>query len=833
MRKKHLLTAVLAAFFGTGLPSFAQADNASSQTQNDGSPARNDSSQGSQTPDDSSLEDALYEADTSDVILLQDVVISATRAPKEAPFAVSNLSRKELADFSLSGRELPFLLSRTPGVTAWSENGTGIGTSYLRIRGAGGSNINVTLDGVPLNSPEDQCVFWANMNSYSQLLGSVQIQRGIGSSTNGDGVFGGTVSLGTLEPSLTPSATVNGAYGAFNSYTGGVNLSSGLLWKHLILEGAFHQSGTDGYVHGTAGRSGSYYGALTWLGRKVKFSYKLIGNYETTGQAWNGVTAGSDDLSLMEGTYGVHTGIQTYAELCRVGLGRYNSLYEYLVTDGTGAFVQDDKGNYVTERYQMKNGSFWPRTTDNFWQNHHIVNAAWNIIGGLKASATLHYTHGYGWYEEFRRNNKLLKYGIPWFTDSEGKTVKKADFVRKKGLDQHHFGGILNLMWKNEHWDLSGGVAVQQFIGNHYAHLNYCSNDELFNAVFKDGLYSYYNSDAKKMDANLFLKAAYYFSREWSVFADLQYRHVNYKTWGGNDKYTDNGDGTSTQQQLNVLERFDYFNPKLGVNFSKGGHRAYASVAWSGREPERNNYTDNGSYPFPKAEHLLDCELGYQYKGENWEAGINFYYMRYQDQLVQTGEQSDIGENLTTNIGRSFRTGAELTAGWDVTSWLRLEANAALSANRLLDFDEVVAVDFGDYGYRTIHHANKALAYSPSAIVNIFADVHYKGISLTWRTGYVSRQYLDNTEHIDRALPEYSLSAFGLGYTMHFPRVVKELRIGVDVNNVFNARIAQSGWVYSTILENYGDHPDSNRYYQIGFIPVAPCNAQVSVRMRF
>ncbi len=211
MRNKHLLTAVLAAFIGTGLPSFAQADNSrtSPQAPNDGLPARNDRSQGSQTPDDSSLEDALYEADTSDVILLQDVVVSATRAPKEAPFAVSNLSRKELADFARSGKELPFLLSRTPGVTAWSENGTGIGTSYMRIRGAGGSNINVTLDGVPLNSPEDQCVFWANMNSYSQLLGSVQIQRGIGSSTNGDGVFGGTVSLGTLEPSLTPSATVN------------------------------------------------------------------------------------------------------------------------------------------------------------------------------------------------------------------------------------------------------------------------------------------------------------------------------------------------------------------------------------------------------------------------------------------------------------------------------------------------------------------------------------------------------------------------------------------------------------------------------------------------
>lgn len=807
--KKHFLTAILAAALAaTALPSRAQADGTRHS-------------------------DALAAADTSDVILLEEAVIGAVRASKDAPFAVANLGRKELAEFSRSGKELPFLFARTPGVTAWSENGTGIGTSYLRIRGSGGSHINVTLDGVPLNSPEDQCVFWANMNSYSQLLGSVQIQRGIGSSTNGDGVFGGTVSLATGEPSLIPTATVSGAYGAWNSYTAGIKLSSGLLWKHLILEAAYHQSGTDGYVHGTAGRSGSYYGALTWLGRRLKIGYKLLGNFENTGQAWNGITAGSDDLSLMDGTYGAATGIKTYADLCRVGLGRYNSLYEQLATDDNGDFIQDEAGNYTTRRYTMKDGSFWPRTTDNFWQNHHLLNAAWTITERLKFSATLHYTHGYGWYEEFRENNKLLKYGIPWFTDSGGKTVKKADFVRKKGLDQHHFGGIVNLMWKDERWDVSGGVAVQQFIGNHYAHLNYCSNDGLIARYFKEGRYDYYNSDARKMDANIFLKAAFNITREWSVFADLQYRHVNYRTWGGNDKYIDNGDGTATQQQLNVLGRFDFFNPKAGVNFSLDGHRAYASVAWSNREPERNNYTDNGNYPFPKAEHLLDTEAGYQFKGENWNAGVNLYYMYYKDQLAQTGELSDIGENLTTNIARSYRAGAEITAGWDVTSWLHLEANAALSANRLLDFDEVVPVDFGDYGTRRFHYSDKALAFSPTAIVNVFADVHYKGVSLTWHTSYVSRQYLDNTQNIDRSLPGHSLSSFGLGYTFTFPRVVRSLRIGVDVNNVFNARVAQSGWVYSSILENYGDHPDSNRYYQIGFIPVAPCNAMLSVRMQF
>ncbi|MBP5398123.1 MAG: TonB-dependent receptor plug domain-containing protein [Bacteroidales bacterium] len=777
-------------------------------------------------------------ADSTDVIALQEAVIGAVRAPKDAPFAVANISKKELADFSRSGRELPFLFARTPGVTAWSENGTGIGTSYLRIRGAGGSRINVTLDGVPLNSPEDQCVFWANMNSYSQLLGSVQIQRGIGSSTNGDGAFGGSIALGTANPSLIPSATVSGAYGAFNSYTAGIKLSSGLLWNHLILEGAFHQSGTDGFMHGTKGTAGSYYAALTYLGKNVKIGYKLLGNYENTGQAWNGVTAGNDDLSLMDGCgcdpswgYDQSTGIRTYADLCQVGLGQFNSLYERLDTDGNGLFYKDANGNYVTKRYTMSDGSLWPRTTDNFWQNHHILSGAWTPSEALKLSATLHYTGGKGWYEEFRYNNKLLKYGIPWTPDGQGGTIKKADFVRRKGLTQDHFGGLLNLLWKKGAWELTAGIAVQYFKGYHYAFLSYCSNAEVLRQHFDaDGRHSYYNSNADKLDGDIFLKALWHLSPAWSLFADLQYRDVRYRTTGGNDKYIDNGDGTSTQQQLDVNVAHHFFNPKTGVNFSQDGHRAYASFAYSSREPERNNYTDNGSYPFPRPECLYDTEAGYQYKGDNWDAGINLYYMYFKDQLVQTGEVSDIGEALTTNIPRSYRTGAELTAGWDITSWLRIEGNAALSANRLLDFDEVV--EDWDNGYQRFHYTDKTLAFSPTAILNGFIDIHYKGISLTWHTSYVSRQYLDNSENLERSLPGYSLSEFGLSYTMKFPRIVRELRFGVDVSNVFNARVAQSGWVYSAIAESLG-HSNANRYYQIGFIPVAPCGALASVRVTF
>lgn len=264
--------------------------------------------------------------DTTRVNNLNEVVVKAVRAPKSSPFAVENINKPELERFATSGKELPMLFARTPGVLAWSENGVGTGTVYMRMRGAAGSRINVTVDGVPLNSPEDQCVFWANMNSYAALMGSAQIQRGIGSSTNGDGAFGGAVSLATAAPSLKPTVEVTGSYGSFNTYRFGGKFSTGLLWDHLVLDGAYHETNTDGYIHGTSGRSGSYYGGLTWFGDRFKISYKNIGNFEHTGQAWNGVPAcnydGDTDLKAW--------GIKSYKDMWKQGLGKFNPLYESL-----------------------------------------------------------------------------------------------------------------------------------------------------------------------------------------------------------------------------------------------------------------------------------------------------------------------------------------------------------------------------------------------------------------------------------------------------------------------------------------------------------------------
>lgn len=763
-------------------------------------------------------------ADSTKVKVLSEVSVKAVKAQLNAPFATSKIDAQELNSFSKTGQELPFLFARTPGVTAWSENGVGTGTCYMRIRGAGDSRINVTLDGVPLNSPEDQSVFWVNMNSYAALLESAQIQRGVGTSTNGDGAFGGTIALQTKVPSLTPSLELTGSYGSYNTYNVGGNFSTGMLLNHLVIDGAYHHTGTDGFIHGTDGNSGSYYGGIAWLNTDgtLKLSYKNIGNYEKTGQAWNGVCPGDGEYSMNS-----YEGVRTYQDLYDKGLGQYNELYEN--------FSPDWAGGWTISRYKLKDGSDYRGATDNFWQNHNLLNLSWNINDHWSTTGTLHYTHGYGYYDSFRYQNKAKKFGLPAVL-SDGSSLGKEDYIRRKGMTQDCYGVVWNLNYKDEKWDVIGGASLQNFEANHYGYLLYTSNDRLAADLFTDeGRYKYYNSDANKADGQLFLKGMYHINDAWDVFADVQYRHVGYMTNGTHDTFVKQADGTYKAHPLNIKEKYDFLNPKAGLSFHKNGHNAYLSYAMSHREPERNNFTDNGNYPAPLAEMVHDVELGYNYQTNRWHAGIGLYAMYYNNQFVQTGQLSDIGEKLTTNINKSYRLGMEIEAGINVTKWFALEGNAAISKNTIRDFDEVVETydaDWNDLAPTIVHYDNSTLAFSPSVILNGFADFHYKGFKATWHTGFVSKQYLDNTANEDRSLPGYTRTDIALSYDMKVAKKgLKNIILGVNFNNIFNKHYASNGWAYSAIV---GDgYPESDRYYQLGYVPMAGFTCMGNITLKF
>ena len=339
------------------------------------------------------------------------------------------------------------------------------------------------------------------------------------------------------------------------------------------------------------------------------------------------------------------------------------------------------------------------------------------------------------------------------------------------------------------------------------------------------------DSDAAKLDGSAFVKGTYHIGKNWEAFADLQYRHVGYRTTGINDKFYDEG-GRWYNQELNVDENYDFLNPKLGLSWISGPNHAYVSAAMSHREPSRDNFTDNYKYPNPKAEQVIDYELGYHYSTRNFYFDATLYYMDFKDQLVQTGELSDIGEKLTTNIAKSYRAGIELAANWRICKLLTLEGNAALSQNKVKDFDEKVEVDW-TRNAATFHYDNSTLAYSPSAILNGMVHFNYKGLQATWHTNYVSRQYLDNTENKDRSLPAFSFSNLKFTYTSKVKKVapLHEVVLGLQFNNLFDAHYATSGWVYSAILS--GTHPNENRYYQMGFVPMAGRTAMANLTLRF
>lgn len=765
--------------------------------------------------------------DTTRVNNLNEVVVKAVRAPKSSPFAVENIKKTELERFASSGKELPMLFARTPGVLAWSENGVGTGTVYMRMRGAADSRINVTVDGVPLNSPEDQCVFWANMNSYAALMGSAQIQRGVGASTNGDGAFGGSVSLATAAPSLKPTVEVTGSYGSFNTYRVGGNFSTGLLADHFIIDGAYHETNTDGYIHGTGGRSGSYYGGLTWLGDRFKLSYKNIGNFEHTGQAWNGVAAcnydGDTDLKAW--------GINSYKDMWKHGLGKFNSLYEELVIPMDDNWAADPTKPLTTERYKMRDGSYWKQTTDNFEQSHNILNFTWQPADmRWSHSVTAHYTYGYGYYTEFKKDTKLAsKFGINEMYENNGELKPvKSDAIRKKGLTQNNYGALYNVNYKDALWDVMGGFSMQLFRCNHWGKVTYIADEALEKKYFTDGRYKYYDSDANKNDWSWFFKANRKFGNGWNWFLDMQMRYVNYNTDGLNDHFEQGADGNYKNQSIDINENYFFVNPKAGISYDANGHKAYASIAYANREPERNNFTDNIGYGNPSPERLLDLEWGYQYQGENWFAGVNFYYMKYVNQFVMTGEKSDIGESLTRNIKDSYRLGAEVSAGWSPLSWLSLEGNVALSRNRLKNFKECVESWDGPAVWNTYKSSN--IAFSPSAILNGFVDVHFAGFRATWHTNFVSKQYLDNTESSERSLPCYSQTNVNASYTFNFAKRVlglKQVVLGADFNNIFDRHYAASGYVY------YDWYNNNKRNSTVAYIPMAGFNCLGTVTLKF
>ena len=678
------------------------------------------------------------------------------------------LTREQLNQ-SNTGQNLPFLLASTPALVATSDDGLGIGYTYFRIRGTDHTRINMTLNDVPLNDSESQTVFWVNMTDMASSMSSLNVQRGVGTSTNGSASFGASINMSTSAKPTQPAEGAQPAQCAHDrssatiSFNGGMyNTFREMINAHIVLpnqwraNARFSKVNSDGFLYRTASDLYSYYGDLGWYGAKTEVVGRFFGGSEKTGMGWDGVDYNT--------AYGINGSDR-----------RYNPAGEYttLAIDGSDSTV------------------YYPNQTDNYTQQHAQLTVKHRLTPNWSLSATAHYTHGAGFYEQYKRK-KLSYWGLPY--------SHKAYGMYRKHLDNQFFGGVLTAKYISEIVDLQLGGAANHYLGDHFGTLHYLE-DSLIIPIN----YEYYRNNARKTDANIYAKANWRIinraQEKLSLYADLQYRYVRYERNGMNDE-----DMTDLPLEVD----FHFFNPKAGLTYQNRGHLLAASFAIANREPSRNNYKENvvydaatGEYTgLPHAERLYDYELGYTYSHPRFAIGANLYFMDYDNQLVLTGEYNDVGAYKTKNVKDSYRMGAEITAGVKISDWLRWDANLVASRNKILNYHQYVDLYDDQDNWNWVGQdsvvGTTTIAFSPTLTASSLFTFDVAGFTATVQTNVVSKQYLDNTQDENAMLRAYSTTNLNLQYQLPMQQWCKkdnapDIRLMCQINNIFNAKYANNG----------------------------------------
>lgn len=709
------------------------------------------------------------------LVNLESIEVSANRADVKTPVAFTNVSKAKLQR-SNDGRDMTYLLSMTPSVVVTSDAGAGMGYTSMRVRGTDPTRINVTANGIPLNDGESSIVYWINMPDLASSTRDVQIQRGAGTSTNGAGAFGASVNMITDAPSDEAYAEISGAYGMYNTNRETIRVGSGLLGNHWNFDARISHMGSDGYIDRATSRLWSYFAQAAYSSRNTNIRFIAFGGKEKTYMAWD---------------YASKKDMEKYGR-------RYNPCGKYT----------DDNGNTA----------FYPNQHDNFEQHHFQLLLSQRLGDKWNLSAALHYTDDYGYYEQYKTSRTLAEYGLT------GTDITESDLVRLKFNDNGHGGALINANFRSGRWNVVTGGALNYFHGDHFGQVAWVRN--YVGPI--DPLQNYYSNTGKKTDGNIFARANFDITEGFSAFGDMQYRGIHYTIKGVSDNWDWN---TGSMASLDVDRTWNFFNPKLGLNYEKGAHRTFASWSVAHKEPVRSNFTDGDPNHEPMAERLFDYELGYAFNHPVISAGVNLYYMDYKDQLVVTGQLSDTGNPLSVNVDRSYRTGIELQASFRPwCDWFQWNVNATFSRSRIKNFTEYIyedewtnpiAIDCGD----------TPIAFSPDVIVNNSFDFSYKGFEASLQTQYVGKQYMNNAASEETALDAYCVSNLHLNYTLPAIKGVKKITLGLSVYNIFNTKYCNNGYAGAGYTVGDDGRPEIYRY--AGYAAQAPAHVAGTVLFRF
>jgi len=736
-------------------------------------------------------------------IPLQEVEIVSVRATDHTPVAFSGLNKQTIEGVNF-GADIPFLLRLTPSVIATSDAGTGIGYTGFRIRGTDANRINVTVNGIPLNDSESHGVFWVNMPDFASSLEDLQVQRGVGTSTNGAGAFGASINMKTEHIPLRPSGEIAGGYGSFNTSKATLKTGTGIIDDHWALDARLSSIRSDGFIDRASVDLKSYFAQGLYFNERTMVKLITFSGKEKTYHAWDGVP----DYILFP------------AEPSEKANRSYNP---------SGYRGDDSEGNPL----------YYPNQTDNYEQTHYQLSLLQILNSTFKFNASLHYTHGFGYYEEYKMKRTLVEYGLKPF-EIDGERNKKSDLIRQKFLDNDFGGLVFSGDYNKNRLSLSLGGSANLYKGHHFGKVIWVKNyagDSTF-----DPLHEYYRSEGQKSDANLYLRGNYLLTKNWNFYGDLQYRRIHYTIQGKNDVWDP---AIEAMQPLNVNENFNFFNPKAGLYYQCNAENAlYGSVAVARREPDRNNYTDAGKNELPRPERLTDFEFGYRFSRKTGAFGANLYYMVYKNQLVLNGKVNEIGEPLTSNVPDSYRMGVELTAGIHLFTGMEWSGNFTWSRNKIKNYSEYVTVYDADGNpepkQQVDYYGNATIAFSPAAIANSLFTYNYRSFTVGFQSNYVGKQYLDNTGRTDvnqtlslkkeRSIDAYFVNNLRLSYQFRWSDN-RQLSIGLTINNLFNEKYETNGWVWSCYYRQADGSLEP--YTEKSYFPQAGTHLMTNVSLRF
>ncbi|MGQ0830028.1 MAG: TonB-dependent receptor [Bacteroidota bacterium] len=715
-------------------------------------------------------------------VLMDEVIVSSTRVGEKSAMAYTYMDKEAIAEQNL-GQDLPYLLNQQPSVVTTSDAGAGVGYTGIRIRGSDATRVNVTINGIPVNDAESQGMYWVDLPDIASSIDNIQLQRGVGTSTNGAGAFGGSLNIQTTKLNPTPYGEYNGSYGSFNTLKNTVNVGSGLINDKFAFDVRLSKINSDGFIDRATSDLKSYYLSGAYYGKKTIIKFITFTGLETTYQAWNGVP----EARLK---------------------GDVEGMKDYIARNGLDA---EDELNLLNSNSRTYNQFTYENQVDHYKQDYYQLHFSRVLDPNWNANIALHYTKGKGYYEEFRKADAFSNYGLDDITIGND-TITSSNLVRRRWLNNDFYGTTFSLNYtNNKNCSAIIGGAWNQYYGLHYGEIiwaQYALNSTLHQ--------NYYSDTAQKTDFNFFVKLNYLATEKINMFADIQYRVVGYAFTGYDNYFTNVPQSTA----------LNFVNPKIGVNYDLNSNsNVYVSYSIGNKEPSRNDYVQSTPQSRPKPETLNDLEFGYKHHGKKLMFALNIYHMEYKNQLVLTGEINDVGAYSRANVLNSYRQGIEIEFGIKLLKNLTWNANATFSKNKIRNFIEFVD-NYDSTAQSQNVYKETDIAFSPNVIAGSALTFEpIKKFKISFISKYVGKQFLDNTSNDTRKLDAFFVNDLRINYNFK-TKFIPEIGLTVAVNNLFSEAYESNGYTWGYI--SGGKRISENFYY-----PQAGINYMAGLTLKF